>query len=546
MSIGPNSQPGRLVADFHHVTSGRLWFLALAGLTITAHLFLRTDARAWTFVLSSAVTIVPIAHLLRRTAAGLRGPWWMLFAAMIVLTVANALNAFDTGPATVDLLITVGHATLLAGATALVLRRGRNDIGGMLDLTVGAIGLAGLLWTALLSPRLERLGTGQGAQLPMLVSVLALAGVLGALLRLWLTDRRLHTLRYLIFALFIALVGNGLMAWTNGTETLGRSGGVELLFMAAYSCVGFAVLDPTVHELTRSTAGPVDRLTVARLVFLGIALLVGPLTAGLRHLAGLDTDGALLAVGSLLITPLVMIRVGRLARQRERAEALLRHQATHDLLTGLPNRAELLDRLAAALDRERSTGRPAVVLLFCDLNGFKQINDRLGHVAGDQLLTDVAERLGSGLQSGDTLARYGGDEFLLLCEHEDQQPAMQRLRTHVRQSLAAPFLLAGEEVTIGSSVGAVLSDGSLGADELISRADQEMYAAKQRQQSVAFSSVGSGSVGSGSVGSGSVGSGSVGSGSVGSGSVGSAAEAEVGVPGRPGESAGARRGLGAA
>jgi diguanylate cyclase (GGDEF)-like protein len=244
------------------------------------------------------------------------------------------------------------------------------------------------------------------------------------------------------------------------------------------------VLDPTVRELSRPTPGPVDRLTAARLVFLGIALLAGPLTAGLRHLFGYGTDGAVLAAGSLLITPMVMIRVGRLARQRERAEVLLRHQATHDLLTGLPNRAELLDRLSAALGRERATGRPAVVLLFCDLNGFKQINDRLGHVAGDQLLTEVAERIRSGLRPGDTLARYGGDEFLLLSEQDEQELAAERLAAHVRQSLAEPFRLAGEEVTIGSSMGAVLSDGHLRADELISRADQEMYAVKQRQRAM--------------------------------------------------------------
>ncbi|HEY0002788.1 MAG TPA: GGDEF domain-containing protein [Actinoplanes sp.] len=457
--------------------SGRLWFLALAGLTASAHLFLPADVRSWAFVLSSALTVVPITHLLRRSEAGLRAPWWLLFAAMTVLSAANCLKAVQPGQAVAAVLLTVGHATLLAGSVALVLRRGRNDIGGMLDLTVAAIGLAGLLWTMVLAPRMDRLGASDGKQIPLMVAVLALAGVLGALVRLWLTDRRLPALRYLLASLLLALAGNVMAAWANSS---GR--GIELVIMAAYSCVGLAVLDPTVQELTRPTPGPIDRLTVTRLVFLGVALVVGPAAAGLRHLFGQETDGVLLAVGSLLITPLVLIRVGRLARQRERAETLLRHQATHDLLTGLPNRAELLDRLAAALHREQATGRPAVVLLFCDLNGFKQINDRLGHVAGDQLLTEVGERIRAGLRPGDTLARYGGDEFLLLCEQDAQRAATERLVAHVRQALAAPFRLAGEDVTISSSVGAVLSDGKLGADELISRADQEMYAAKQRQR----------------------------------------------------------------
>jgi diguanylate cyclase len=181
-------------------------------------------------------------------------------------------------------------------------------------------------------------------------------------------------------------------------------------------------------------------------------------------------------------------RAAMMARtQAERAlrasEARFRHQATHDPLTGLPNRAELHTRLDAALSRERATGRPSVVLLFCDLNGFKAINDRLGHRAGDQLLTEVGARIRAGLRAGDTLARYGGDEFLVLCEDDDPDQAGERLTAHVHRALAEPFRLAGEPVTIGASVGAVRSAGRAGADELISRADQAMYRAKQPARS---------------------------------------------------------------
>jgi diguanylate cyclase (GGDEF)-like protein len=208
-------------------------------------------------------------------------------------------------------------------------------------------------------------------------------------------------------------------------------------------------------------------------------MISGPVPVGIRLMFGMDNDGALLTVGTLLVTPLVMVRVGRLAAQRAQAEQELRYRATHDLLTGLPNRAELLDRLGTALVRERESGRPSVVLLFCDLNGFKQVNDRLGHVAGDQLLTEVAARIKAGLRSGDTLARYGGDEFLLLCEDRDQQGAARRLIGHVSQALVEPFTLAGEQIAIRSSVGEVISDGAAGADELISRADAAMYRVKE-------------------------------------------------------------------
>jgi diguanylate cyclase (GGDEF)-like protein len=242
------------------------------------------------------------------------------------------------------------------------------------------------------------------------------------------------------------------------------------------------MLSPSVDELMRPGVAPADQLTTGRLLFLGLALLADPVVGGLREMLGLPADGPLLTIGSLLITPLVVIRVGRLARQRQEAEQQLRHRATHDQLTGLPNRAELLTRLTAGLRAERG-GEPAVVLLFCDLNGFKQINDRLGHEAGDQLLAEVSARLGDGLRAGDTVARYGGDEFLVLAAAPgEQEQTARRLTEHVEAALAVPFLLAGEQVRVGASVGAVASDGTLGPDELISRADQAMYVAKQRHR----------------------------------------------------------------
>jgi len=458
-----------------------------------AHPLLPADARVYLYLLSAALTVPAIGAVLRRTPAGRRTPWWLLIVAMSVLSAASGVVAFgDSGWHLIaEMCDTTGHVALLAAAVALVMRRGGNDMGGMLDVSVAAIAVGGLLWTALLSPRLIDLGAATGDQVTMLVSLLVLGGILGALVRLWFVDRRLRSLRMLMLALLTALVGNVAMAWMTGTMISGHGRDVEILFMVSFICVGLAVLDPSAQELMHSGPAPVDRLTTGRLACLALALVASPVAGGMRSMiVGRGADGPLMVVGSVLVTALVMVRVGRLARQRQDAEQLLRHQATHDLLTGLPNRAELLNRLAAELDRERS-GPPSVVLLFCDLNGFKLVNDRLGHEVGDLLLTGVAERIRSGLRAGDTLARYGGDEFLLLCsEPAQQEEAVRRLTAHVRQALAAPFGLAGEAVTIGVSVGAVISDGHQGADELISRADQAMYRAKQGHRAAAGAALG--------------------------------------------------------
>ncbi len=464
----------------------RHWFVATEVALIAIHPLLPVGARAFTYLAAAALAIPPVAVVLRRSAPGSRTPWWLLLAAMSMLTVGNTVGVFGGSVLDhlVEVFVTVGHVLLLAAAVALVLRHGRNDVGGILDVGVAAIATGGLVWTAALYPRLLSLGSGIGSQVSILVTILVLAGVAGALLRLWLTDGRLPSLGLLLSALTLALAGNIAMAATTGQMTVGRSNGLEMVFMIAYGCVGLAVLHPTVDELVRPSPAPVDQLTTGRLAFLGVALTAIPVVGGLREMLGVGADGPLLAVGTLLLTPLVMIRVGRLARQRAQAEEALRHRATHDLLTGLPNRAELLLRLATALRHERDADRPSVVLLFCDLNGFKQVNDRYGHVAGDQLLTEVGARIRAGLRAGDTLARYGGDEFLLLCSDTHQQEAAARLTAHVQRALAEPFRLsaAPDEVTVGVSAGAVLSTGTLDADELISRADQQMYAAKQRHR----------------------------------------------------------------
>ncbi|HET9518736.1 MAG TPA: GGDEF domain-containing protein [Actinoplanes sp.] len=461
------------------------WYALGAAALLAGFPLLPTTARAVVVCVVSGATVVPLLVIPARQRLRDRLPWLLLALAMAVLTVGNVLSNFGGPPQQLnaEILITASQGVVLLAAVALVLRRGCNDIGGLLDVSVAAIVLGGLLWTVLLQPNLESAKTGPGEQVAVLVSMLLLAGVLGALGRVWLVgNRRLPALRLLVCALLLAMIGNVAQVLTQGSMTNGTPAWIELIFLATYLCIGATPLHPSMHELARPGPAPTERLSIGRLVFLGAVLVANPLVGGVQQMIGGAADGPLLAVGSLLAAPLVMIRVGRLAHQREHAERALQHQATHDILTGLPNRAELLSRLEAALHRERLAGRPAVVLLFCDLNGFKEVNDRLGHVAGDLLLTEVGKRIRDGLRAGDTVARYGGDEFLVLCEEVAQQRAVARLCGHIETVLAVPFLVNGEPLRISSSIGAVVSDGDCHADDLITRADQAMYRAKQRRR----------------------------------------------------------------
>ncbi len=163
--------------------------------------------------------------------------------------------------------------------------------------------------------------------------------------------------------------------------------------------------------------------------------------------------------------------------ERKTLELQLRHQAFHDVLTGLANRSLFRDRLGHALERAGRGGRPTAVL-YLDLDDFKAVNDRLGHVEGDRLLVAVGERLRRATRAGDTVARLGGDEFAIIVEETDPLEAEQAA-SRILTSLTAPFTIGERRVEARASVGiAIQSVDSGDADELLRRADIAMYAAK--------------------------------------------------------------------
>ncbi|MEV0256148.1 diguanylate cyclase CdgB [Streptomyces sp. NPDC050732] len=212
--------------------------------------------------------------------------------------------------------------------------------------------------------------------------------------------------------------------------------------------------------------------------------------------------------------------------ERKRRELQLAHRASHDSLTGLPNSAELRARLSARLCRRPHAGRPSAVdsldaayehgfdfghaslqqdegfdphvhtvappggegdvddgtkglaVLFCDLDGFKSINDRFGHHTGDAVLIEVARRLTSGVRDGDTVARLGGDEFVVLADGLGRADA-QDLAVRLRNAIIPPIRVDGRAVRVGASFGIGWAHCGMSADEVLHSADQRMYVEKR-------------------------------------------------------------------
>jgi len=161
------------------------------------------------------------------------------------------------------------------------------------------------------------------------------------------------------------------------------------------------------------------------------------------------------------------------------SEARLSHEATHDVLTQLPNRALFMDRLGRALERARRYPGYGFAVLFLDFDGFKVVNDSLGHTLGDRLLVKIARRLEGGLRAADTVARLGGDEFVILLEEVREPQDAGAAAERVLAQLAQPFELDEHRVFISASIGVVLSRlGYAQADDVLRDADIAMYQAK--------------------------------------------------------------------
>jgi diguanylate cyclase (GGDEF)-like protein len=158
--------------------------------------------------------------------------------------------------------------------------------------------------------------------------------------------------------------------------------------------------------------------------------------------------------------------------------------ALHDELTGLPNRRLFADRLTSAIEHAHRA-RSRMVLVILDLNGFKQINDTLGHQTGDQVLRAVSANLRQGVRSSDTLARLGGDEFIILATELGKDQAVDQFVENVQRAMERPILVEGQEMVVSASMGlAIYPDDAQDSIRLLRVADQRMYALKGRPELV--------------------------------------------------------------
>lgn len=270
---------------------------------------------------------------------------------------------------------------------------------------------------------------------------------------------------------------------------------IQGIFSASSDAIGLAKLDGTLTEVNVSfldltgyelgeVVGKMKYTDLFPDDFLDIT--VEPVRGDERERELIRKDGSVRPVaakvyavdgGEKAATALAVVFRDLTARKELQQE--MSYRARHDSLTGLANRSMLHERVAAALSRARRRST-RVALLFVDLDNFKTVNDTLGHAAGDELLTEVSERLRSCLRASDTAARLGGDEFAVLLEDLASDSEPQCVADRLIAAIRKPVIIAGKDVFVGASVGIATGDLALTPDDLLRNADVAMYAAKRQ------------------------------------------------------------------
>jgi diguanylate cyclase (GGDEF)-like protein len=416
-------------------------------------------------------------------------PWYLLAIGTVLTGAADGLWAiyFSKGEiphaSVADVLYFCSIPCFVAGL--LLLGKGgfgRNGV-NLVDPLIIATGVGMLLRVLLLDPEghvptlslLERLLT-----LTYLIVYVVLLAIV--VLPLFIPAKRSPALYLLCGSVVILVIADLTFgSFTSGTYgAYGAGSLVYLGYLLSGALLGAAALHPSMARLSEPVSEAPAKLTLWRLVLLTGAMLMAPLVLVIQAARNQPIAVVLLVGGSAVLFLLVSARLASMVSERKALEQRLEFQAFHDPLTCLPNRTLFTDRLEQALARsERQGGKVAV--MFVDLDDFKEVNDSLGHEAGDRVLVAKAKRLRVCLRPADTAARLGGDEFTVLLEDVEDAQGAVRVAERILEELQTPVTFGELERVLGASIGIALGDGTHDRPgDLLRKADLALYRAKGR------------------------------------------------------------------
>jgi diguanylate cyclase (GGDEF)-like protein len=452
-------------------------------------------AQAVVFMACETAAAAVLLATILRVNAGDRLVWLILTLGQVLSLVGNAvwyispvLRKIEMPfPSVADAMFLGSYGISIVGLIWVVQRRSRGQgWAPLLDVAIITAGLAAISYVTVIDPQMQATGLSLTTKLVAAAYPLIDLAILAVVARLAIAGG-MGTPSVLLLICWGAsqLVGDTMFASASvgGSFSFGHPSFAGWLL--AYTFLGTAALHPSRSDLMVRVPRRVSTgMGKGKLALLGVASLLAP--AELIFQLLFEADDALeitvLSALTILIFVLVFIRMAGLMRVLATSEAVTRHTALHDGMTGLANRSLVVDRATQAL-RAALRSNDAVSLLMVDLDGFKQVNDGLGHEAGDDLLRHVAQRLEACVRPGDTAARWGGDEFCVLLPHTDEGAAAV-VAQRIVQALAVPVAYKGSELSVGASVGIAGSADGRSAEELFRNADVAMYAAKAKGKGV--------------------------------------------------------------
>ncbi len=422
---------------------------------------------------------------LRWHRPALRWPWWVMILSGLLWAVAGIVREATgaTGDLTAsrsllpDLFALPGYVMFALALYGLLrARRAPDDRGSLLDGIMLGAGALLLVNDLLIVPTLRIGNAWVMARLAIVVYPAISMCLLVLAARLAFSAwQRSPAFLLLLGGTASLLIGDVVFALGDAGRIVVNERLLEVPYLVMAAAMGLAVLLPAMHLVDRPARPPVSTIGRGRLVAVAGALLAPTVVIAIRD-ASLAHSGA--AIICLVLAVAAMMRLGRAMKEQAEFGTRLTHQANHDDLTGLPNRALMVKHIETMLSESRATGVP-VAVMFLDLDQFKLVNDSMGHAFGDELLIHAARRIGNTVRSDDIVGRIAGDEFLVVAGGLDASGAAG-LADRVRRVLDSPFMLRAGEVFISVSIGIAISYGSERDDAatLIREADTAMYRSK--------------------------------------------------------------------